>query len=725
MIRSYCGVMKTNDEVQISDENVEQPIPNQEKKLNVLDEIILGRATDESAFNTYKKKSEIGGYILEQLMKRERNNVFLPTEVSREKGGVLTQCRGLQTMGILSKFGVDLTPYEGLISGVLGNLFWQIDDETGGYIFDATPYLNTPFKKEEYKSDPKFVKDYVDTISSVLMAMVAVRSIIAEYRDGENKKPLKIVTEDSERSRKKTDVLKATEDTIHECIRRLNKFAIRCDPEPFVIEGETMGDIYGRKSYEFKGWNFTGCADEEQGSLEPSLYFTYVVSLAYMTLFEELVDPIEVSRDKYRSEDSRKISEKRLKNLQKSAKYKRDSAFFENIRSDFEEFNKRCMDAGRWIDTAIRKKEVDISERFLSPALGPVTMQEIMNSTTNDAPFNTLMVIGILINSGVDIDYKIRSEMGIGNESLFDDYYESLQYALQNVEKCYKNLQKVNRESAIDQYMLNFSERMPRSLQDQAKLLRSQKISMLSLMPLIIKTYNVISDYLIRYPQKQAITYLRYIMENRYVAANGQKRWIWDKDGYNINVNHMYVEALNSFYDYYQTYEEKYSNNAKEAFDRIENDYNTRLKEESEAYEAKRKDLEAANAELQKELDEHKKAPLVDEVEKIVTAKMTESFETMFAKILSDIYYENLGEDPESEKISDLFINALLSYLGEGMKDHKKKVREQYAKGRNEYTWIMNKLRQAFDNQYLEIMDKHFKKMGDSTSEMKDEVSRQ
>ena len=652
------------DGVNQDGDSVESFIASRDKSLE--DMIVLKKATGDSVFNVYRDKAEIGKKITDQFLNKRFTSKtkfkgFSITDVDRSNVGVLTQCRGLQTIAILSKFGVDMKPYEGAIQSVIENIFWQIDDEKEGFIFDATPYLKQNL--DEMETDQAFVKDYVETIATIITALMATRTMLHNQIDNGGI-PLNITHKGN------SDIIGEIEGVIHECIRRLNMSALKRDASiEFEIEGTVIKDVYGRNC-EYRGWNFTKCKDEKEAkAMEPSIYFTYVVTLAYMSIFEELKDPIEVTR--YINRKSRKDAtmEQRISLLSVNEKYRRNKIFFDKIADDFNEFNKCCVDAGHTIDLKIRNH--DISEVFLGPELNPVFFKEIQNSTTNDAFFNVLMTIGILINTGVDIDYVAHSTAKYNDTSKFDEYYERLQYALQNVERCYKTMAKDGREYVVNEYVLNFNEKIPQSLQDQAKLLRSQKISMINLMPTIIKTYNLISNYLIRYPQRQAVTYLRHIMENRSEDANGSKKWEWDKDGYNVNSNYFYIEALKSFYEYYSTYEQKYSADSQKIFDALKSEYEKNLNEREKLYQEKIEALNRKNTEL-----ENITNPLISEIEKMIMEKMSDAFESNFTDMLKQVYKSNMGVDSEREGVSVLLFDVLLSNFPEKIFESGKKVND-------------------------------------------------
>ena len=70
------------------------------------------------------------------------------------------------------------------------------------------------------------------------------------------------------------------------------------------------------------------------------------------------------------------------------------------------------------------------------------------------------------------------------------------------------------------------------------------------LVPLYCNTYNLISDYIIKYPQKEMTNNLIWVMESKQ-----EGKWYWTKNGFNLNNNLYYIVSLDFFYIYYNYYE--------------------------------------------------------------------------------------------------------------------------------------------------------------------------
>ena len=133
---------------------------------------------------------------------------------------------------------------------------------------------------------------------------------------------------------------------------------------------------------------------------------------------------------------------------------------------------------------------VDLDVKFLGQNHTAVDYSDILNSTTNDALINTVLHTLILIYAGIDMDYSLKD--------MQEEFYDEIQYALQNVLRVYKKLAQVDKLYIVEQYVLSFKEKMPASVADMAKQLRRQRIQVASTLPLLIRAYNEVSRYLVK-----------------------------------------------------------------------------------------------------------------------------------------------------------------------------------------------------------------------------------
>lgn len=133
----------------------------------------------------------------------------------------------------------------------------------------------------------------------------------------------------------------------------------------------------------------------------------------------------------------------------------------------------------------------------------------------------------------------------------------TFQLSIQNTQRCYNEIESDGMLYKIDSYILDFSEKTDKDNSDLAKQLRKVNMAVVPLMPLMLKNNNLMSEYVVRYPQKQMTDSLKDIIRNK--RRVGEKSyWVWDKDGYNAITNYYYIDALISFYRYYEKFEEPF-----------------------------------------------------------------------------------------------------------------------------------------------------------------------
>ena len=613
-------------------------------------ELVTDLGNSKKTFKQFRPENEIGEEICKDFMKyayRGKKGFFL-SENDKNQIGVMTQTMGLQTLYLLYTYGTNIAPHSDKIRDTLAELIKLT--KTDNLSFTASPYLiqERPQDEQEDTWGDAYVSKYVDAVANILTTFSQFRNVLYEVPIADEATTKEFITD--------------LEDGIVKCVRFLNDAAI---PSPenykmtFAIEKqEVINPITGESRIQYLGWNFAPPVNVAS-KYEPSLYFTYSVTQAYLALKISIDDAVEVYRDKKRA--NKRISEEQMARLELDDKYLRDSRFLATFWEDFEKFQGICIDTGHYIDRNITSKTLDISEDLIGTGFSKADIASMMNSTTDDALFNTLFCIGILINTGIDLDYLDFSMRTYNDDSRQTDFIEKLQYGLQNIQKILKKFEKENKEYIINQFVLNFNEAIPSELQSQAKVLRKQKISPIFLNPLIIKIFFQISKYLVKYPQKQAVAYLRDILADRFAQ---KWKWIWDKDGYNIISNNMYVDVLKDFYDYYNEYELAYSGNEDE-IDRQkkaehQKEIDTLMKDSQNKIDKKQSRIsELENRVKELEAEAGKVSELEAAIDSRVKIVVESQISTVLAKILSKVKEDNY--DLESSELVERFNNAVFS----------------------------------------------------------------
>ena len=657
----------------------------------------LLKKESKGIFNQYLNRNDVGKQMLESFMKNELNKnaegfVF---KADSSHVGVLTQCYGILTLAEYSKFDLDLGENKAVakkINVAFNDVLKRINAGTDDIVFGATPYV----------SEENDVKVYIETVALVLRVCIEIRRLLAlDYDKDRNTIEIddkyinapKGITEDENTLLE----IAFVENLIVRCINTLSDSALKVngeDGQDYYLKGETepLYDTNGNNML-YKGWTFTRIPEDKHDKTEISLYFTYLACDAYLAFyenFEKSIGLVRKMRNNIRAAQKDPAQNMPLSEDVETAdpeKYgidltrfdetkSRDFYFVKRIYHAFSKFNKVVLDTGHFVDTKF--EPIDTTKDFFSYNFNLVTAQSVEESSSSDALFNVLYSINILMAAGVDLDYQDK-----GKEL---EFYDSLQYSVPNVQRLYKKLVRLGKEYIVEQYILKFNENMPaenadsaQSVAYQAKLLRRRLIVAANLMPLIIKTYNVLSKFLTPYPQYEMRIYKDYILQNK---MDGE--WLWDKDGFQLVNNFNYVLALRNFYDYYEEYEMpyaldklKYIEQKNSEIENIEIESARKLQKQREAsrnviYELKGKTEQELNAlklqyedkiarlNAEKKALEVRKSPIEEEIMRILDGCLEGSLK----KVLNGIITANGRVTDENEDLNTVLKRVFLSYLG-------------------------------------------------------------
>lgn len=648
------------------------------------------RNAKDTVFNRYKPKDSIAEEIAKNFFSSKYNDPsknskyeegFANSLADRSQVGLLTQAYGLQIIAGLRSLGCNLEERSPKINYVLNQLFelLGIDGDVLSAIRDMDyddfdPYLLnfniSPFYvdfEETVIARENASRNCVESASAVLKALSEIRTAIGVQLDAGNELDLTFANDS------------ISSDEMIENIEYIIKYTLKwltdaCIPAP-KPNGETIKyAIRNQKvknpDIEYIGWNFFRSpedANKMSGNLvtneyEPSLYVTFSVCSAYISLKGELAF-VQPYVDKNTSPDDKDIT----------PRYDRNVRLYAAIAPLLKKFQNQCMQAGRYEELRSNgfftgEDPIDLSVCFIGQNYNPVTFEDITNSTTNDAMINTILHILILLYAGVDIDYKlIATENNV--PAIIDDFYDEMQYAIQNILRCYKKLNAADKSYIVDQYVLSFKEKMPSDFASLAKTLRRQRIQVASTLPLLIIANNEISKYLVRYPQKQNMEYLAMIMRNRNLDKNSNVEWAWDRDGYNITSQNYYIRALNDFYNYYDQYEANYIKyDEKVAKAREDND--KKIDQLTKKHTNEVAALEAAIAEKEKAIKEGH--PIIKELRALSASAIKDSFVELFQdsfvellRSLSDAS-KGCGVKEDSPEGLKLFASLVYSLLSKG-----------------------------------------------------------
>ena len=534
----------------------------------VLKDLIEDAGGNKSVFLTYKDKTLVGKDIFKELYDRFQK------EEGQRKGfymddsgdiGILSQCQSLQALLLLaSDFGLEFDD-EHLISEEETNftireiMDFVIEDvikrikthRPGEYKFDASPYDTGRHFTIEYSN--------IEAMTWVVASFLQTLQYHAEV--GETCKwEGQLVS------------------VISYCLNYFNKAFI------------TSPNVGSSKKLEI-GWNFTDKCEE------PSLFYSFTVCECYVSFFETFKDHLEYHEAKRNATLGLKMDkaleeahaaheaakEKALAKDKpgKNEKGKQIARFdpYNELANRFSEINNgeygitpdspygmfeaNCKALAKevWRLT----KETLADKFFYNDLETTLSDEDISIATTSDALFNTVYIINILLDAGLDEDLVLQRKLAEDDEATheaereYNNLFESCQVASQKAFRMYEKLKTQGKEYIVEQFLIGFNENFTVH-KDKVKELRKLRMRVFTLMPLLIRTNNVISEYLIKYPQVNMRKYLGYILENRYEEKNKFK-WIWESDGFFSCSNYYYVSALGEFYRYYETYELKYIEN--------------------------------------------------------------------------------------------------------------------------------------------------------------------
>ena len=646
-----------------------------------LDEIIDETGGSDSIFVKYKPKEEIGQLILNDLYSTYSDTAkgrgFWLTDDSKDIG-ILSQCQSLQALMLLAsefdlKFDVDYNnsgrtirqTMDEVIDDILNKHINTLQDST--YVFDASPY-------ESYKSNRFNVEhSYIDAIRWVVPTFLLVLQYHADQK------------EECKWEKELIDIIRYGIKYLNDAFIGQDKIGTPTDSDKLIL-----------------GWNFTKDCEE------PSLYYTFAVCECYISIFrtfDKYLLYLDAVRTESKTEGKISIPEAQLEykaeldkdyedhvnlpdpgwldQVNQTRKIARYGKEYERVRlyklindnmesidgTLYGELENRCKAVANEIWRLVKDDFAD--SFFYNDLHSRISQDDIKMSTTSDALFNSVYIINTIIDAGVDEDILASYKLAVANneaekaEEYLREYNELLeicQLASQKALRTYEILKKEEKEYIVDQFLIGFNENFTKH-RELIKELRKRRMRVFSLLPMLIRTNNLISEYLIKYPQANMSKYLGYILENRRKSKGKNKddySWLWEVDGFFSASNYYYVAALGQFYAYYQEYEEKYIkisiDNDKHIAD-IENKHLKKLegengqianliaKHDSEVAEHQRILQEKDNEiiKLNNEL-QSKNTPIEDAVKDAINEMMNEQLPELFCKYVKDAaeYYKKL-----------------------------------------------------------------------------------
>ena len=212
-----------------------------------------------------------------------------------------------------------------------------------------------------------------------------------------------------------------------------------------------------------------------------------------------------------------------------------------------------------------------------------------------NALFTGLLQTGILLNSGYDLKVRDNKENDTQGQKEYENMQSAMLLNVQKTQRFFDKMEDNGKSFGVDSLILRFTEKVGKENEkgdktrdmELAEKLRKHRIRVCSLTPMLLKTNNLISEYVIQYPQKQMGESLLRISQKRYKVkdkeeqdgreqeanqsskAKDMNKWLWETDNYHAISNYYYVGAVFDFYAYYQQYEASYVQGYEEIRDEL------------------------------------------------------------------------------------------------------------------------------------------------------------
>lgn len=599
-----------------------------------INDIIKNKKGKKDFFNTYVKSSEIGEKIFKSFKKLYCEGKGFPISETKNKYGIISNLMALSTILELSDMGVNISSFINEFHFLIKYIFDSV--YRNGYnaepIFDASPYLND----SNYQLD-----SYVETASKVMIVMNDLR-IFAVKNDIKKNEFGEAIELSNHTINSYSELINSTEHIIIDTIEFLNSSVLVVKDDK-VKKRQIDGNIISRSGLpaeiKYRGWSFCNPSNESE-LFSTSIYYTYHATNAYVSLYNAYSNILEQIFNNNISDEQDNI-ESNIFDIQQEL-YNRNKSFIIKNKDMINDFRIKTASSGRYIETVLDDNGVNIAFDFIKSDFTAISSSSVIEIQENNAVINTLFVLAIFLNAGIDEDYEYVSSNFSFSSKNRDWIYNQLQFSLSNIRKIYRVLKVDKKEEIIDSYKLNvslLSDKYPNKYNTLVQQFRigCRDISVYDLIPLLCNTYYIVFDYLIRYPQIEMVENLELIMEN--CCGN---EWLWgDLNGFNINNHLYYVVALENFYSYYNNYELVLSGNNKtyqKEVVRIKEEYETKFTEKNNEQNQLLQKVENLKNELNT-----KRSNLDKEVEILAQNIFEKKFEQTFINSLENMLNDAAG----------------------------------------------------------------------------------
>lgn len=442
---------------------------------------------------------------------------------------------------------------------------------------------------------------------------------------------------------------------------------------------ECFIDITDKKERKLSlGWNFT------KKCSEPSLYFTYAVSECYLDIYDAFKNVIDKQNIEAKIEQIKNNSRYSIGNdtdaymflsaddriayesiNEDSEDYKTKKKLFEIINGENDFYYKLERQVKQSARNAWSLVKDGIDSSFYNNNLsGVVDVSTIESSSSSSALFNNVFVINNVITGALDEEISDKLARAIDDDEMnrlqseYDNLLETLQAALQRTIRYNKALQAKQKDYIINDFIISCNESFEGEVNKKSQELRKKRIKAFTISPLLVKTNNLISEFLTKYPQYEMIKYLdELLMKQRSMDNEDNYIWIWEKGEYYITSNYFYLTSLSSFYKYIDTYESRFN-----IIDHDNESYKTslldaqlqELRNNGEIFKltTQNNKLQNANERLQDQIRELESKE--SEIEKVIRNLLREEVKENFMSWITDSV-NSLGDDIYSHLLDSEF----------------------------------------------------------------------
>lgn len=563
-------------------------------------------------FENFNKKETITANILRDILKKRQKVNFRGEDIdvfySDEKDkltGYLSDIYGCTA--ILSL--VDVENPGGMISEEVADSLVKnvayIVKEIKDKGFTLFPYLSNEDNVFNEKGDTLFNRNY-----PYIGAMTWAISFLTSVRKARTHE----VTDVDTNEKKMIGYLNIDKDLLADINNLIVRIVRHFNEAVIFIEDKDAPD-----GLKYLGWSYTtNCA-------EPSLFFTYSVLEAYSD-FEDNVFDVETNPDgSYRIEQGTLFRN-----------YKEDS---QDLREAFKkEAGDKETQIYRWTKAVERvaqnvwdvykgvlSKEF-VSDQFLH-GFDIIKTEDMVKMDHTNALFNNVYLVCILLYGWTNVLNKEESE----------EIVATMESALQNVQRVNDSFTRKGLDYLISTYTVPFINAHKDRGNTYIKRLNYRRMSDTTLLPILIKANNLIAFYITKYPVKKMDTLFKDIFDNDNIC---DEEFLWDDKGYDVKITERYIEAINQFYEYYESYEQDYNNKFKRQYSTAYGKGRAAGKEEQK--ELNRAAIENAELEANRRIEEEKSKFVI---ENAINARIAEMVNASLSSYLDNIARKLNGED--------------------------------------------------------------------------------